>query len=288
MGSRRLHAMDASFEFLSITWAGPGVVQVALNRPRKRNAMNRKLWKEIGRAFSNLGNLGDECRCILLTGCGSGFSAGIDISDSSFFMSDVSDAARNALAFQSKILEMQACFTALEECPVPVVAAVHGSCIGAGVDLICAADVRLCSQDSVFSVLEVRLGLAADVGTLQRFPKIVGNESLVRELCLTGRNFNAGEAGRMGLVSRVLPTQEILLRVSVEMCIEIAQHSPIAVRGTKKALVYARDHTVSDSLQQISVFNATALQNPDLQAAWTAKATKKEPKFENMLPQARL
>ena len=155
------------------------------------------MWQEIGFAFRQIGTIGDGCRCILLIGSGKGFCGGIDISDRRFFAgiesnagddksSSSGDVARRSLAFRSQILDMQSVFTAVEECPVPVVAAIHGACIGAGIDLVCCADVRVCSPDAIFSVREVRLGLAADVGTLQRFPKIVGFGSRVRELCLTG------------------------------------------------------------------------------------------------------
>ena len=282
------HSLNNDFELLEVSWISPGVVQVALNRPRKRNAMNAQLWREIGRAFCKLGTTGDDCRCIVLKGNGACFSAGIDITDPSFMMTGDDDVARNAMAFQPKILDMQACFTALEECPVPVIAAIHGNCIGGGIDLICAADMRFCSQDAVFSVREVRLGLAADVGTLQRLPKIIGSESMVRELCLTGRNFDAHSAMNIGLVGRVAKSHDDLGRLVLDIATDIAKHSPIAVRGTKKALVYARDHTVRDSLEQVASYNATALQNPDLAAAWTAKSTNSRPEFESVPPHSRL
>jgi delta(3,5)-delta(2,4)-dienoyl-CoA isomerase len=156
------------------------------------------MWKEIGDAFGKIGTIGDGCRCILMIGCGKGFCGGIDVTDEKFFSGLVGnsgdddtsqDVARKSLSFRSQISQMQSAFTAVEECPVPVVAAIHGACIGAGIDLTCCADVRVCSPDAKFSIREVRLGLAADVGTLQRFPKLVGFGSYVRELCLTGGEF---------------------------------------------------------------------------------------------------
>lgn len=145
-----------------------------------------QMWKEIGQAFCQLGAIGDACRCILLRGNGKGFCGGIDMTDEKFFSGilsgddDNSDLARKSLAFRPQILEMQAAFSAVEECHVPVVAAIHGACVGAGIDLVCCADVRVCSPNAKFSVREVRLGLAADVGTLQRLPKLVGHSSRVR------------------------------------------------------------------------------------------------------------
>ncbi|KAL3789249.1 hypothetical protein HJC23_002834 [Cyclotella cryptica] len=190
------HPLNAKFQHLSINRheSLPFATVVALARPEKRNAINAIMWKEIGQAFRQLGTMGDDCRCILLIGQGKGFCSGIDVTDEKFFSglsnddsdNDTIDPARKSLAFRSQILEMQAAFSAVEECPVPVVAAIHGACVGAGIDLACCADVRLCSPSARFSVREVRLGLAADVGTLQRLPKLVGFSSRVRELCLTG------------------------------------------------------------------------------------------------------
>ena len=274
---------------ISVTWIGEHVVQVALNRPHKLNAVDRVMWNEIGDVFSSLGSMGDGCRCILLVGSGSSFSAGIDVTDPSLMPSNEGDdVAHKGIAFAPLIRDMQACFTALEKCPVPVIAAVHGNCIGAGVDLICAADVRWCTDDTIFSVREVQLGLAADVGTLQRLPKIVGNQSWVRDVCLTGRNIRAPEALQMGLVSRLVPDRAALFEEAATFCAEIASHSPVAVQGTKLGLIYARDHSVADSLEQILSYNALALQSHDLQNAWMARSSKSAPTFTNIPRHSRL
>eukprot|EP01082_Thalassiosira_pseudonana_P010336 g9374.t1 g9374 contig36:442805-443748(+) len=215
------HPLDSQFNHLSIKHHESllHVTVVTLDRPRKRNAINAKMWKEIGEAFNLLGTTGDGCRCILLTGSGKGFCGGIDLTDEKFFsgispdnideddndaaITKRQDAARTSFAFKPQILQMQAAFTAVEQCTVPVVAAIHGACVGAGVDLACCADIRVCSPNATFSVREARLGLAADVGTLQRLPKLVGFGSRVRELCLTGDDFSASDAYRIGFVSRV-------------------------------------------------------------------------------------
>lgn len=227
--------------------------------------------------------------CILLVGSGASFSAGIDVTDPSLIPSnDGVDVAHIGIAFSPLIRDMQACFTALEKCPLPVVAAVHGNCIGAGVDLICAADVRWCTDDTTFSVREVKLGLAADVGTLQRLPKIVGNQSWIRDVCLSGRDFDASEALQMGLVSRRVSDRAALLDHAANLCTEIASHSPVAVQGTKLGLLYARDHSVADSLEQILSYNALALQSQDLQNAWMARSSKTARKFTNIPRHSRL
>lgn len=253
------------------------------------------MWREIGNVFGLLGTEGDGCRCILLTGSGKSFSSGIDTSDPSFFPSpeehidaDHIDAARKSLSFQPKILEMQRCFTAVENCPVPVVAAIHGSCIGAGIDLACCADIRLCSPSTIFSIREVRPGLAADTGTLQRLPKIVGHGSRVRELCLTGEDFDAAEALRIGFVGRISQTEGDLWPMAVSLCKRIVFNSPVAVTGTKLSLNYSRDHTVQEGLAHIASHNSIALLTDDLLPSFTAATSGVDPIFANLRSHSRL
>lgn len=292
------HPLDTDFEFLrvyrtkrttaDVIDSGGNVAIVSMNRPRKRNAIHRLFWKEIGALFRS-SRLIDDCRCVLLTAQGSSFSAGIDVTDPSFLPDTTTsdDVAHIGLSFLPKLRDMQDCFSALEDCPIPVVAAIHGNCIGAGVDLICAADIRVCTLDTVFAVREVALGLAADVGTLQRLPKIVGNDSWVREICLTGRNVSATEANKMGLVSHIYADKEKMIQDTLHLCSTIAKHSPVAVRGTKKALLYSRDHSVREGLDQIAAFNALALQGQDLPTAWT-RSTRADPVFVDIPPRSRL
>ena len=173
-----------------------------------------------------------------------------------------------AIAFKPQILEMQDAFTAIERCQVPVVAAVHGCCIGAGMDMICCADVRVASASAIFSVREARVGLAADVGTLQRFPKLVGSGSIVRELCLTGRDFGAKVALELGFVSCLVEDDGDLMRAATDICLDICRNSPVAVACTKASLNYSRDHTVADGLEHVALMNSTALQSEDLAKAF--------------------
>mmetsp|Transcript_20294 Transcript_20294/g.44120 ORF Transcript_20294/g.44120 Transcript_20294/m.44120 type:complete len:313 (-) Transcript_20294:129-1067(-) len=269
------HPLNGKFSHLSITYHDSlnFVTVVALHRPKKRNAINAQMWKEIGDAFRQIGTTGDGCRCVLLIGSGKGFCGGIDVTDEKFFSGvgtsadddDSSrDMARKSLAFRPQILQMQAAFTAVEDCPVPVVAAIHGACVGAGIDLTCCADVRVCSPNAKFSIREVRLGLAADVGTLQRFPKILGFGSRVRELCLTGDDFNAEDALKIGFVSRISKTNGDLVDTANGVCQRIIQNSPVAVTITKASLNYSRDHTVAEGLEHIALHNSTALMSEDL------------------------
>ena len=253
------------------------------------------MWREIGKAFRLLGTLGDDTRCILLIGNGKSFCAGIDVTDPSFGLMNTlddddesMDVARRCLSFRPKILEMQNCLSAIEECPIPVVAAIHGSCIGGGIDLICCADIRICTPTTTFSVREAKLGLAADVGTLQRLPKIIGNTSIVRELCFTGKNFDGVEAERIGLVSRSTTSQNDLIASGLDICKCIAGNSPVAVTGTKLSLNYSRDHSVKDGLEHIALHNAAALMTNDLSAAFVASSTKSDAEFDSLLPHAKL
>lgn len=284
----RPHPLSKDFSCLQL-WtptSDPRVVVVVLDRIRKRNAITTVMWKEIGRVFSILGTIGDDCRAIVLTGAGTkAFTSGIDVTDQGFGLSDTNgdeeslDVARRGLRFYPQILEMQQCFTAVEECPLPVIAAIQGNCIGAGVDLASVCDIRLCSPTAVFSVREVKIGLAADVGTLQRFPKVTGNDSKVRELCLTGDFFSSQEALQIGFVSRI---SDRLLPDALSLATKIAANSPVAVTGTKRSLVYSRDHTVADGLVHIASHNTAALMTDDLSKAIVAGMQKKQAKFSKI------
>lgn len=276
MEASKKHPLD-TFTHLSITYheSLPHVTHIKLNRPRKRNAINALMWREIGEAFRQIGTIGDGTRCVLLSGSGKGFCGGIDITDEKFF-SGISpdnssddeessiDMARKALAFKPQITEMQAAFTALEECPVPVVAAIHGACVGAGIDMTCCADVRICSPNTVFSIREARLGLAADVGTLQRFPKLVGFGSRVRELCFTGEDFSSEDALNIGFVSRISKSESELFKEANQIISKIIANSPVAVTVTKSSLNYSRDHTVREGLDHVALTNSAALMSEDL------------------------
>lgn len=282
---QRPHPLSKDFSCLKL-WIPDSyhhVVVVALNRIRKRNAISAVMWREIGEVFSLLGRMGDDCRAIILTGAGKmAFTSGIDISDNSFGLTtgpSDHDVARRGLSFYPQIIDMQRCFTAIEECPVPVIAAIQGSCIGAGVDLASVCDIRICSNTAQFSVREVKIGLAADVGTLQRFPKITGNDSRVRELCLTGEVFSAQEAMRIGFVSRI---SDRLIDDAMGVAQAIAANSPVAVIGTKRSLVYSRDHTVADGLTHIAAHNTSAIMTDDIPMAIMAAKQKKSAKFPNI------
>ena len=188
--------------------------------------------------------------------------------------------ARTRENLRNLILDLQDTLTSLERCRKPVLAAIHGACVGGGVDLIACADMRYCAAGTYFSVKEVDLGMVADVGSLQRLPRLIG-EGMVRELAYTGRKLGAAEAGQIGLVNRVFDSPEALLEGVMQLARAIAAKSPLAIRGTKDMLNHARDHSVADGLDRVATWNAAMLLSEDLQAAIRAGLTKQAPTFRD-------
>lgn len=221
-----------------------------------------------------------ECRVVVFSGAGKIFTAGIDLMDmaSDIMQPEGDDTARISWNLRHIIAKYQETFSVIEKCPKPVIVAVHGGCIGGGVDLITACDIRLCTQDAWFQVKEVDVGLAADVGTLQRLPKVIGSRSLVNELALTARKMYADEAKSCGLVSRVFPDKETMMAGALEMAGEIASRSPVAVQGTKINLIFSRDHSVPEGLNYMATWNMSMLQTHDLMKSAQAAMEKKTPK----------
>lgn len=201
---------------------------------------------------------------------------------STIVLSNALDVGRKSLKLRELIATCQDSFTALEKCPKPVIAAIHGHCIGAGISLVAAADIRYASNDAVFSIKEVDVGLAADVGILNRINKLVGNDSLTREIAYTGRDFGSSEALKYGFISRQFDDVEECMSASLSLAREIAARSPIAVQGTKVTLNYSRDHPVDDSINFIRTWNQSQLQCEDLLRAGTAALSKQQPKFDDV------
>jgi len=251
--------------------------------------MNAAFWVECRETFQKLGKDGSVRAIVLSGGQSKHFTVGLDLKDkdlsASLMPSDGEhvDAARRAVLMRNLILTMQESFNAIEKCPQPVIAAIHGACIGGGIDMITACDIRMCSADAWYSIKEVDIGLAADVGTLQRISHVIGSASLVRDLAYTARKMDSAEALSCGFVSRVLPTKEETLNKAMEMAKEIATKSPIAIFGTKHNLNYSRDHTLTDSLAYMATWNAAYLQTVDMTKAGLASITKSEaPEFDDL------
>ncbi|XP_071656973.1 delta(3,5)-Delta(2,4)-dienoyl-CoA isomerase, mitochondrial isoform X2 [Patagioenas fasciata] len=224
---------------LRVTRPREHILHVELNRPHRRNAMDSAFWREMVSCFGAIAQ-DPSCRAVVISGAGPVFTAGIDLASlgPELLALPGEDAARRAWSLRRKIRDFQESFSALEKCPKPIIAAIHGACVGAGVDLISACDIRFCSQDAWFQVKEVDIGLAADVGTLQRLPKIVGSQSLVNELAFTARKMMAPEAQSCGLV---------------------------------------RDHSVPEGLRYVATWNMAMLQTDDVLKSAQAAMDRKGP-----------
>lgn len=271
--------MLPTYKTLAVSVPRPFVYMVKMNRPEKLNAINPTMWKEFKECFDAL-STNPDCRVIILSGAGKAFCAGIDLKgmmELGQSLIEHEDIARKCKVMEHKIKDYQESFTAIEKCSKPVIAAVHGACIGAGVDMISAADIRYASSNAYFQIKEADIGMAADVGTLQRFPKIVGSDSLVRELVYTARKYPVTEALESGFVSRMLDNEESLLNKSLEIAENIASKSPVAVQGSKMSLVYSRDHSVQEGLDHIAMHNKAMLQSEDFLNAAMAQAVKGDP-----------
>ncbi|KAF7651381.1 hypothetical protein LDENG_00111820 [Lucifuga dentata] len=268
------------FTTLSISKPAESITHVELHRPEKRNAMNRAFWSEMVDCFNQIAE-DPGCRVVVFSGAGKVFTAGIDLMDmASVLQPEGDDVARISWNLRRLVTKYQETFSVIEKCPKPVLVAVHGACVGGGVDLITACDIRLCTQDAWFQVKEVDIGLAADVGTLQRLPKVIGSRSLVNELALTARKMYADEAKSSGLVSRVFADKEAMIAAALEMAGEIAGRSPVAVQGTKINLVYSRDHSVAEGLDYIATWNMSMLQTQDVMKSAQASIEKKSLKTQ--------
>ncbi len=254
------------------------IAHVVINRPEKINAMSAEFWTEIVEIFNWI-DTNDEVRVVVISGAGKHFSSGIDL----MMLAQVGnqlgkDPGRNADVLRRKILELQASFNAVDACRKPVLAAIQGYCLGGAIDLISACDMRYSTLDAQFAIKEIDMGMAADVGTLQRLPRIIG-DGMMRELAYTGRTIGGEEARSIGLVNRTFVDEAALLDGVFGIAREIASKSPIAIRGTKKMIGYMRDHRVDDGLEYVAVWNANMLQSPDLRIAMTAHMSKQKPEF---------
>lgn len=276
-----------SYNSLNVTSPSPFVYSVELNRPKKMNALNKEIWTEMGDVFTRL-DTDPDCRVVVLSGAGRMFSSGIDLGDLTQLASIVyseEDVGRKAMSMFTMVRHLQSLITTVEKCKKPVIGAIHNACVGAGVDLITTTDIRLCTQDAWFCVKEVDMGLAADVGTLQRLPKVIGSQSVVSDLCLTARRMKAEEAEKVGLVSTVFPGKEEMMEAALHMAADIASKSPVAVQGTKVNLVYSREHTVEEGLERVASYNMVMLQSEDVMKSALAamdKDSDEKPEFAKL------
>lgn len=261
------------------------VAEVVLNTPDRLNAMSIKFFHEIKAAFEQL-DLDPDVRAVVIWAEGRLFTAGLDLKEAASGIlggnagngGGRSMGARN-YAFYRTIKELQDCFTAIAQCRKPVIAAIHGKCIGGGVDLITACDVRICSADASFSIYETKIAIVADVGTLQRITPIVG-KGMAREMGLTGRFISADRALACGLVNEVHADKNALLAGARAMAEEIAANSPLAVQGVKAVLDYSDEHSTAEGLEYVAQWNSSFVQTNDVTEAVSAFIEKRPPVFK--------
>ncbi|KZE34206.1 enoyl-CoA hydratase [Crenobacter luteus] len=258
-------------EWQSLEVARHGAVAcVTLNRPRQANALDATLWRELREAMEWCDRSADV-RAVVLAGHGRHFCAGLDLAMLAGLSARIADpcGGRQREKLLAEIEALQASVNSLEACRKPVIAAVHGACVGGGLDIALAADIRYASEDAFFGVREVAMGMVADVGTLQRLPRVVG-EGVAREWAYTGRDVTAAEAFAAKLVNRLAADRDAVVAAALDTASQIAARSPLAVRGTKRVLNYSRDHGVRDGLAFVAQWNAAMLLSEDLAAAATA------------------
>ncbi|MCU1717458.1 crotonase/enoyl-CoA hydratase family protein [Pseudomonas sp. 5P_3.1_Bac2] len=254
------------------------VAHVVINRPEKANAMNADFWRELVEIFQWIDD-NDGVRAVVISGAGKHFSSGIDLMMLASIGTQLGkDVGRNAEKLRRMILQLQDSFNAIDNCRKPVLAAIHGYCLGGAIDMIAACDMRYSTVSAQFAIKEIDIGMAADVGTLQRLPRIIG-DGIMRELAYTGRTIDGEEARSIGLVNRTFADADSLLDGVKAIAREIASKSPVAVRGTKEMIRYMRDHRVDDGLEYVATWNAAMLQSVDLRVAMTAQMNKQPAEF---------
>jgi len=266
------------YETLNIS-VGQHIAHVRFNRPEKANALNEMAWNELRDIFENLDS-DEEVRSIILSGEGKHFCSGIDLSLlGSITKSDETCDARLREKLRKQILNLQSAVSSIEQCSKPVLAAISGGCIGAGLDIASACDMRYASDDAFFTIKEIDMGMVADLGTLQRLPKLI-TDGIMREMAFTGRKVFAQEAEKIGLINQCFDNNESLIKAVFEIAATIASKSPVSIRGTKHILNYSRDHSIADGLNYIATWNAAMLLSEDLNEAFQAKKKKENPFFE--------
>lgn len=264
-----------------------GVGHIRLDRPEQLNTMVREFWMELPEIVRGLDRRGDV-RAIVISSTGKHFCAGMDLAvftsgDTAISPTDAAEMGRLRARLRQTALMLQESFTAFERVRMPVLAAIQGGCIGGGVDMVTAADMRYASADAFFVIQEINIGMTADVGTLQRLPKIIP-DGIARELAYTGRRMSAQRALEVGLVNQVFPTHDELVNGVLDIAREIASKSPLAIWGTKEMLLYSRDHSVADGLEHIATWQTGMFQPSDMIESFTAKAEDREPRFPDLLP----
>ena len=262
------------------------IAHLRLSRPEAYNSMIPEFWSELPEIVRAIDEAG-EARAIVISSTGKHFTAGMDLavftSGGNAANAREGELGRRRANLRREILRLQETFSCLDRARMPVLAAVQGGCIGGGVDLISACDMRYCSEDAFFCIQEINIGMTADVGTFPRLPQLIP-QGVVRELAYTGRRLAAREALEVGLVNRVFPTHDALVAGVLAVAREIAERSPLAVWGSKEMLNYARDHSIADGLDYIATWQTGMFHPGDMREAFAAKTEARKAAYADLLP----
>ncbi len=260
-----------------------GVGHLVLSRPDAFNAMDPAFWRDLPGLVRDLDATG-EVRCLVVSSQGKHFSAGMDLAvfASGSVGAAGADRATAAEAFRHKVAALQDTFSVFEQARFPVLVAVQGGCIGGAVDLVSACDIRFVSADAFFQIQEINIGMTADVGTFPRLCKLMP-DGWVRQLAYTGERLPAAEAVRLGLANAVFDTHEAVVAHALKVAREIASKAPVAITGSKRMAIYARDHSTADALDYIGLWNAAMLSPEHMMEAMGARAQKREATFPNLM-----
>lgn len=262
-----------------------GIAHLQLNRPERMNTMSPPFFPALRDAVRGLGDAG-ATRVLVISSTGRHFCAGmaLDVFGSGDALLTTS-TARARLNFQETLRRLIDCFSALDEARFPVICAIQGGCVGGALDLATACDIRVCSADAFFTVQEIAIGMAADLGVLQRLPKIVA-PGVARQMAYTGERLGAERALAVGLVNAVLPDAAALLDHAMALARDIAARSPLAIAGSKLALNYARDHSTASALQQMTLLQSAIFDTAEMAVAIAAWKAKGPAAFEPLAPAA--
>lgn len=259
------------------------IAHIVMNRPEKRNAMIKEFWTELPEIIRDIDN-NAKARVIVISSTGPVFSAGIDVgmfSGDIGAIKDKNDPAYGAHFYNNSVLPLQDSFTAIEQCRIPVLAAIQGGCYGGGVDLITACDMRYGTEDSFITIYEINVGMTADVGT---FPRILNHmaEGVVRELAYTGRKMGSEECKSRGLFNEVYADHAEMMRSVMALAADIATKPPLAVYGCKRIITYSRDHSTADTLDNIAVWNMSMLIPSEMMEAMVSAKQKRPGNFKDL------
>jgi enoyl-CoA hydratase len=253
------------------------IAHLVLSRPEALNTMHPLFWRELDQVLTQIHREG-TARVLVLSSTGKHFSAGmaLDTFSSAIAMDDLSPEGRAAIF--DALTDMQATFTKLETLRIPVIAAIQGGCIGGAVDMVTACCMRYATIDAFFCIQEINIGMVADVGSLQRLPKLIP-EAIVKEYAYTGRRLPAAKALAYGLVNQVFESPEAMLAAAMQTAAEIASKPPVAIWGTKQAIHYTRDHSTEDALKQMGWLQAGIWSNAHVREAVSALQQKRTAEF---------